>query len=244
MPTNPGYNPTRRNRNIGTAKQGYGQNNKMTIPWPAVTMKSFYERLGDYRKSVREIGGKSYTFVVETPREHCFHTCSIADVTRMLDHVPPDDLVDLDLIVFRQPKRKEEILSPVWGRLIYSYEFENHTKSAIILESVDSENRLKWPRHLSVDGQKEFARLTEDGHVFREKGRYFEADFDPVPTRNTQLYRTLLHEIGHYVQFLTSEKYWAISVDETERFAHRHANSLRQTLFESGIIPFEPLADE
>ncbi len=38
-------NPTRRNRNIGIAKQGYGQDNKLVVPYPAVEMKSFFERL-------------------------------------------------------------------------------------------------------------------------------------------------------------------------------------------------------
>jgi hypothetical protein len=33
----------RRNRNIGTAKQGHGQNNRMKIPW------SFYFNTGDFR---------------------------------------------------------------------------------------------------------------------------------------------------------------------------------------------------
>ena len=40
--------------------------------------------------------------------------------------------------VRRQPKRKEEIISPVWGRLIYSYEFENDYCPAIILDAIDA----------------------------------------------------------------------------------------------------------
>ncbi|WP_405564755.1 hypothetical protein [Polaribacter sp. Asnod6-C07] len=40
-------NPTRRNRNIGTAKQGYGQDNKLVVPYPAVEMK--YSRSRSHR---------------------------------------------------------------------------------------------------------------------------------------------------------------------------------------------------
>ena len=40
------YDPIRRNRHIGTSKQGYGQNNKLSIPQPALVFKTFYERLG------------------------------------------------------------------------------------------------------------------------------------------------------------------------------------------------------
>jgi len=36
-------NPIRRNRNIGTAKQGFGQNNKLKIPSPFGTLQAFYE---------------------------------------------------------------------------------------------------------------------------------------------------------------------------------------------------------
>lgn len=261
MSQNPGHNPTRRNRNIGTSKQGHGRNNRMIIPWPASSMKCFYERLGNYRKIVKQVGDNAFTFVVETPRTHSFHACSIADVIRILENVPHDDIDDLDLIVFRQPKRKEEILSPVWGRLIYSYEFENKTKAAVILEAVNSEKRLRWPRNLSVDNQKEMARLMEDGHPFQETRRYFETGFAPAATRNTQLYRTLPHEIGHYVHYLNTverpgrgdgnfdkwkkrhDKFWSIPASEKERFAHDYAETLRRKLFDSDIIPFEPLSD-
>ena len=257
MPTNPGYNPTRRNRNIGTAKHGHGQNNKMVIPWPASTHKIFHERLEKYRKTPRMIGGKEYVFVVEEVRPHSAHACSISDIVRILEHVPSKDLDGLDLIVFRQPKRKEQILSPVWGRLIYSYEFEKTGKPAIILESVDLESRLKWSKHLCVDIQHELERLIEDGHAFRDTGRHFEAGFEIEAVRNTQLYRTLLHEIGHYVHYLEvverpdnenedfeawqkrSDKYWSIPSDEKERFAHRYADGLRKKLVESSVIPFE-----
>jgi hypothetical protein len=47
------HNPTRRNRNIGTKKQGHGQNNKLTISSPYGDLKSFYEKLTDYRKAKR-----------------------------------------------------------------------------------------------------------------------------------------------------------------------------------------------
>lgn len=132
----------------------------------------------------------------------------------------------------------------------------------MILEAVDSEKRLKWPRRLSVDDRKEFERLVRDGHEFQQTRRYYEAAFDPVGTRNTQLYRTLPHEIGHYVHYLTvverpghddenfegwkkrDEKYWSISTDEKERFAHRYAADLCRKLAERGVIPFEPLVEE
>lgn len=119
------FNPTRRNRNIGTPKQGHGQNNKMVIPWPATVEKDFYERLGDFEREIKDINGKPFTFVIEETRANPKHACSVTDIVNILKLIPAEDIEDLSLIVFRQPKRKEEILSCVWGRLIYSYEFGN-----------------------------------------------------------------------------------------------------------------------
>jgi hypothetical protein len=38
-----GFNPIRRNRNIGTAKSGHGQDNRMTIPKIAHGSNDFWE---------------------------------------------------------------------------------------------------------------------------------------------------------------------------------------------------------
>lgn len=47
MMKRPGYNPTRRNRKIGTKHAGFGQNNKLVIPWAWADDRIFYERLVD-----------------------------------------------------------------------------------------------------------------------------------------------------------------------------------------------------
>jgi len=77
----------------------------------------------------------------------------------------------------------------------------------------------------------------------------------PENVRNTQLYRTLLHEFGHYVHYLTiverpgyedealelCEQRWdfynKIPAVEKEAFAHRYATNLKQLLEEKGVIP-------
>jgi len=64
------YNPTRRNRNIGTAKQGHGSNNKLTIPSPCVVSKDFYERLGSYEKVERLINGHAFLFIMKQHVNH------------------------------------------------------------------------------------------------------------------------------------------------------------------------------
>lgn len=250
-------NPSRRNRNIGTTKQGFGQNNKLTIPQPCGVLKSFYERLSDYQKIKSTINGHEFIFVMELTRTDSKHSCSIADIETIIEHIPKEDYGKLKLVVLRQPKRKEEILSPTWGRLIYSYEFEDDYFPAIILDAIDLTRKFKWKNNLSVDDQKELERLIEDGHKIENNGRYFVAEYELEWIRNTQLYRTLPHEFGHYVQYLEyverpatededydvwearHKKYFEIPKAEKEKFAHKYADNLRTELTKRKIIPFE-----
>lgn len=250
-------NPSRRNRNIGTAKQGLGQNNKLTIPQPCDVLKSFYERLVDYQKIKSVINGHEFLFIIEQPRTDSKHSCSVADIETIIEHIPKEDYGELKLIVLRQPKRKEEILSPTWGRLIYSYKFGNDYFPAIIIDTVDFKRKFKWKNTLSIDDQKEIQRLIEDGHKIENDGRHFIAEYELKNVRNTQLYRTLLHEFGHYVQYLDfverpatedeeyevwkarQDRYFKIPNAEKEKFAHKYADNLKTKLTEMKIIPFE-----
>lgn len=260
-------NPTRRNRNIGTSKQGYGQNNKLTIPQPCGIMKSFYERLVDYKKIKKTINEHEFVFIIEQTRESSKHSCSIDDIVTIIEQIPQNDYGNLKFIVLRQPKRKEETISPTWGRLIYSYEFENEYFPAIILDALDFTRQFKWTNKLSIDNQKELERLKEDGHDIVNNGRQFVAEYKIENVRNTQLYRTLPHEFGHYVQFLDfvereylefiektdfenvdeefemfdkrHDKYFEIPKAEKEKFAHKYADNLKTELMNKKIIPFE-----
>ena len=166
----------------------------------------------------------------------------------------------MKFIVLRQPKRKEEILSPAWGRLIYSYEFESEYFPAIILDAVDYTKKFKWTKKLSIENQQELERLKEDGHEICDNGKFYEAEYKFEFVRNTQLHRTLLHEFGHYVQYLElvdrpvienedfevyekrQENYFKLPKVEKERFAHKYADTLREKMKKQGIIPFEQKA--
>lgn len=253
------YNPSRRNKNIGTENQGHGQNNKLKIASPYGSLKSFYEQLSDYKKEIRIINNHEFVFIVEETRKNSIHSCSVNDIQNMIEHIPTTDYGDLRFIILRQPKRKEEVLSPVWGRLIYSYEFENEYFPAIILDAIDLEKQLIWPRKQTIEDQQEFERLKEDGHIFMESRRCFTAEFKPELIRNTQLYRTLLHEFGHYVHYLeiverpgnndedydVKERrmnlYFSLPKSEKEKFAHIYAEKLKNRLIAEDKIPFSSI---
>lgn len=81
-------NNTRRNKNIGTAKQGHGQNNKLTIAEPYSTSKYFYERLNEYTKTKRIIKGHEFVFIIEKTRDNSIHSCSIKDVQTIIEQIP------------------------------------------------------------------------------------------------------------------------------------------------------------
>jgi len=243
------YNPTRRNRNIGTKKQGHGQDNKLKIPQPPDIFMSFYERLGIYEKETRIINGHEFLFVTEVTRKTSEHACTIGDLEKIISFIPKNDYGELRLILLRQPKRKEETLSPVWGRLIYSYEFEGDYLPAIIIEAIDYSKSLKWTKKLSPDSQQELERLREDGHEIFDNKRHFKAEYKVEIVRNTQLYRTLPHEFGHYVHYLEyveregeenedfeewekrNDKYFELSSADKEKFANNYADNLTKILF-------------
>ncbi|AZA80758.1 hypothetical protein C1637_11955 [Chryseobacterium lactis] len=239
------YNPTRRSKNIGTENQGYGQSNKLTIPSPHGNVKSFYERLTHYQKEIRIINNHEFVFAVEETRDNSIHSCSVDDIQKIIEQIPSEDYGELRFIILRQPKRKEEILSPVWGRLIYSYEFEEEYFPAIILDAIDLNKKLSWSRKQSIEDQQEFERLKEDGHLFIETKRNFTTELKPEIVKNTQLYRTLPHEFGHYVHYLEiverteddhddydkreqrMDYYFSLPKSEKEKFAHTYAKRLK-----------------
>ena len=252
-------NPIRRNRNIGTAKQGYGQNNELIIPWVATAMKSFHERLEKYTKEFRTINGNRFEFIIEETRTESEHACTVDDIAEILRHVSPQDYGRLNLIVLRQPKRKEEILASVWGRMVYSYSFENEFRPAIILESIATNKKLKWSKSLSPEGMKELKRLESDGHEIVTDKRNHIINCSLESVRNTQLYRTVPHEIGHYKHFLElvgeiedspdnesyeeyekrERKYHNLETSIKEKYAHKFADEFKLMLEKSRIIPFD-----
>ncbi|HXG86340.1 MAG TPA: hypothetical protein VNI84_20140 [Pyrinomonadaceae bacterium] len=243
---NTGRNNTRRNRNIGTARQGHGQNNKFEIPshFSYREPKVYFEDLKNYRNVERIIKGYSITFLVEETRDECVHACTVDDITYVLQNIPAADLEDLPLIILRQPKRKEEILNPVWGRYIYYAVIDEHDGSAICLDTFDLSKPVRWSKSLSPDSQNELERLKADGHSIETTKRHHIVSSNLASVRATQLYRTLLHELGHHVDRMKNEDAFETKTSkDKEMFAHRYADEMREYLKQKGILPFERIFD-
>lgn len=230
-------NPARRNRNIGTPKSGHGQNNRLTIP---DGNQVFFQRLGPHTVVELRPQGRSIRLIVENPRRGVFHSCTPDDLQRVLSLIPIDDWTGIESIVLRQPKRKEEVLQPVWGRLSFNFEYQSQAGAAILLEAVDCTKPMRWSRHLDPDDQQEFARLRADGFAITEGKRDYQLRPSLESVRSVQLFRTLLHEVGHWVDYKDrgDDLYWRDST-ERETFAHRYANNLFKKLHSEGLIPFD-----
>jgi predicted SprT family Zn-dependent metalloprotease len=100
-----------------------------------------------------------------------------------------------------------------------------------------------------------------DGHSFLESKKTFSALLQIDSVRNTQLYRTLIHEFGHYKQYLElveraghededfeewnkrNEKYFKISSSDKESYAHKYADELINKPRKENIVPFDRISD-
>ena len=239
-----GWNPARRNRHVGTQAHGHGADNRMTIPESRHELRCFYERLDTCVVVERRIADRKLAFLVEPTRPGWFHPCTVDDVCHVLSHLAPADLASVDLVVLRQPTRKQRVLSPVWGRAVFAFESGGHRGAAVVLEAQDNAP-IAWSRSLSPDQVRELERLREDGHEIRRSKRGFEIVTTPGSLRNTLLHRSLLHEVGHLVDHARSTAApWASRTSlSKEDFAHRYAAETLAMLRQAGVAPFPRLFD-
>lgn len=252
-------NPTRRNRNIGTAKQGHGKNNELVIPARSDGLH-WLERVGDHRVEDRDIANRAVRFVIEENALGCIHPCTVGDVARVLGTLPQSDWAGLQTFVFCQPTRKQLTMSPVWGRLLYYVEISTAKEKrlaegpAIFLDAIQVDKPMVWTTSLDREYSQELDRLRADGHDVQRVRSKFKISVSASSARNTQLYRTLLHEVGHWFDWLSKVEepaakggdweslqrdYFAKPKSEREVFAHRYADSQRVALEAKGEIPFD-----
>jgi hypothetical protein len=240
-----GYDARRRNRHIGTAAQGHGADNRLVVPRPRAAGFRSELRLGEYRVVHRQVAGRRRTFLVERTRADCWHACTIDDMCRILRHVPAADLDGLRLFVLRQPTRKQELLQPVWGRLWYWINIGADSGAGVVLEAVQTPSTFRLRHRLRPFAARERQRLLDDGHDVSTDRRGVTFRVTLHSARNTQLYRTLPHEIGHWVDYRrhSPERYWQRTSREREEAAHRYADAFCQRLAAASHIPFPRIAD-
>jgi len=249
------WNPTRRNRNIGTPKSGRGLANRLVVPDPRNDRRVFWEKLRD---PVR-IEADGFTLLVEPCWPGFVHSVTPDDALRVLGLFPDEDVARVRTLVFRQPTRKQRILSCVWGRLAYFATLREIDGPAVILEAQEPAVQFEWPRSLSPDDASEIDRLRQDGHEITLGRRAWSIRGQLDSIRATQLFRTLPHEVGHYVHYdrdvrqrsagdptqllRLQDAYFKRPRRERDEFAHRYARAFVEKWTRERRLPFERLAD-
>ena len=224
----------------------------------------WWERLHEFEVVQREVSGRLLSFYVEKTRTGFVHACTVEDVCHFLTLLPLPDWDGIFSFVFRQPSSKQLLLKADWGRIAYWAELFSPGEPpcpagpAIFLDAVDVNRPLKWSKKLGPDDQAELLRLSRDGHDIKigRKSIFVRSTYSSV--RDTQLYRTLPHEIGHWVDYRSRvevpsstespdrselwEHYWSRPEKERETFAHRYANRVVERLSESNAVPFDQIS--
>jgi hypothetical protein len=256
------WNPTRRNRNIGTEKSGRSQNNKLVIPERWIDFKIFWERLVDPIIYPFKINGHSITMLIEPTKSGYVHACTPQDITKVLTLIKQEHLEEIEIIVLRQPKKKEEILKPVWGRFIYYADLGKYSGPGIYIEAVEVGKVIKWGNKLTPFDKKELHSLESHGHRIERIKRGYNIHTTPESVRNTQLFRTLPHEIGHAIDYLTNSIIPSVETNseaeseyisdvfnskptiDKEEYANRYAREFYSKNLQNGTLPFNHLYDK
>jgi len=249
--------PRRRNRNIGTSKSGRGKNNRMQIPERWSDLSPYWQSLSSFVAVERSIGSHRIVFLVEPARSGHAHHCTVEDVRAVLALLPAEHVFEIDLVVFRQPTRKQATLNPVWGRLGYWSEIGGYQGPGIYLETQPADLMLEWGKSLRPDDQAELERLRESGFEIRPHRRGYRIHAPPAAIRASQLYRTVPHEVGHYADYLAcraaydwgddEDRFWELfgakPHQDSEAFAHRYADEFRTRMTQERRIPFPQIYD-
>lgn len=248
----------RRNRNIGTAKSGRGADNRLRIPERWSDLSVYWQKLTRYVAVEKAVHGRPITFLVEPPRSGYLHHCTVQDVCRVLELLPADHVEPIELIVFRQPTVKQSVLVPVWGRLGYWSSIGPHEGPGVYLEAQPAALVMAWGRSLRPDDMEELDRHRRTGFRVEVHSRGYRIHTTPATMRASLLYRTLPHEVGHYVDYMESQRtfgtgddwercwdlYGAKSSRDKEAYAHRYADTFWREQSARQRLPFSPLYDQ
>jgi hypothetical protein len=189
------------------------------------------------------VGSKEQIFFVEPPRNSgWFYPCTIDDMVHLLGMISKEFLDTFDFIVLRQSTRKQRILRPVWGRAQFWFDLNKFGGSAIIIDAVEAQP-YTWIKKLDAESARELERLKGDGHRITLRKRDILIEPTAISLRNTVLFRTLVHEIGHHLDFyVTDLEAWDSKTSHNkEDYAHRFASINYECLHKNDKVPFAPI---
>ncbi|WP_159664882.1 hypothetical protein [Andreprevotia sp. IGB-42] len=146
--------------------------------------------------------------------------------------------------MLRQRTRKQDILAPAWARAHFAFDIDRYSGTAILIEA-QSLVSLAWSNHVTVEQERELARLQSDGHLITRSRRKVELTPNVPAMRNTVLFRSMLFEIGNHIDFARTgpDEWQRRPASQKKDFAHRHASECYQRLSRAGHVPFAAIID-
>ncbi len=205
---------------------------------------AFFETLNipeSFEVSIRQ---RTVAVFVEPVSPDSMYPCTRSDIAHVLTLIPAEFTEQLDFLVFRHPTKKQRLLSPVWGRLVFSADICGRQGNAMFIESQLIKLASRWSKNLGPRDKEELERLRSEGHKIVVGKRDYQVLSTPEAMRNTVLFRTVLHEIGHLHHRTTTPHYASITRDDREAFAERFASKLRSALETDNKIPFPTISDD
>jgi hypothetical protein len=94
----------------------------VVIPSSWRDSRAFWQRVSHFAVVTRPVHGRDLPFVVEPTRRDSVYACTVDDIATVLNAAPSRHVAGIEGVILRQPKRKEQILCSVWGRLGYAVE--------------------------------------------------------------------------------------------------------------------------
>ncbi len=137
--------------------------------------------------------------------------------------------------------------------MAYWADYGDHTGTAVVIEAQPLDYHYRLDVSIGPNFARELDALRRDGHNTETTKRHIHITSPPEAIRHTQLFRTVPHEIGHNVDYLTKvdkaegeyealrELYFARPQGEREAFADRYAATIMAPHRENETVPFPPL---
>jgi hypothetical protein len=168
-------------------------------------------------------------FVIEKTTKGYHHPCTIPEIVSLIEKLPPKDMKGLVFVVFHQPTRKEETLSPRWAAFNPEYSFGEIAGPSIFLEAINPSKQLKWKTSLTPEDQRELEFLQLEDHKITHEKKQILISMDIPSVKNTQLQRSFLHELGHYVDYKENpDTFSRKTKSQKESFAHKYFLETRE----------------
>ncbi|MGB0951805.1 MAG: hypothetical protein ACPG31_01140 [Planctomycetota bacterium] len=226
----------------------------MNIPDPWVEEDRYYERLKKAISLSLKVHGREVPFLVEPPAEDFYYAVTPEEMEVVLNLLPPRHVVDLEYFVLRQQKAKELLFESKWGCFRVFSTTGKYMGRSIHLCSQRKVDVIPWAKSLSKCNAEELKRLEGDGHRITSDARKYYIHTSLDSNRNTQLFRTLPHEVGHHVDAMEQyewpgedeheawellfDRYYSRPSREREDYAHRYADEFFRRQVELKNLPF------